>query len=133
MRAAPWSEPVREPEEIFLVDRVQQRDHRPLDDLVLQRGNRERALSSVRLGYVDAPTRQCPVRSPMDPIMQVLEPAPEACLVVPPRQPVHTRRGVTFECEERRSEQIDADVMEERGEPRLFSCLCDLPYAVQRL
>src|SRR6266581_5977436 len=36
MRAAPWPEPVREPEEVCLVDRVQQRDHRPLDDLVLQ-------------------------------------------------------------------------------------------------
>src|SRR5437879_4950502 len=64
MRAAPWSEPVREPEEILLVDRVQQRDHRPLDDLVLQRGDRERALSAIRLGYVNAPARQCPIRSP---------------------------------------------------------------------
>src|SRR5688572_13941175 len=121
MRAAPWSEPVTEPEEIFLVDRVQQRDHRPLDDLVLQRGDREWALSSVRLRYVNAPARQRPIRSPMDPIMQVPEPSPEVCLIVLPRQPIHTRRGVSFECEERRSEQIDVDVMEERGEPLLLS------------
>src|SRR6516164_8734197 len=44
MRAAPRPEPVREPEEVFLVDRVQQRGHRPLDDLVLDGGNRNRAL-----------------------------------------------------------------------------------------
>jgi len=36
MRAATGSESIREPEEVLLVDRVQQRDHRPLDDLVLQ-------------------------------------------------------------------------------------------------
>jgi hypothetical protein len=69
----------------------------------------------------------------MDPIMQILEPAPEVCLVVPPRQPIHTRRGVSFECKERRFEQIDADVVEEPGEPLLLPCLCDLPYAFQRL
>ena len=33
MLAAPWLEPIREPEEIFLVDRVQHLDHRALDDL----------------------------------------------------------------------------------------------------
>src|SRR6476620_12753484 len=133
MRAAPRSEPVAESEEVFLVDCVQQRDHRPLDDLVLQRGDRERALPSVRLGYVNAPARQRPIRSPLDPIMQVLEPAPEVCLVVPPRQPIHTRRGVFPELVERLSEEIDADVVEERGEPLLLPCLCDLPYAFQRL
>jgi Transposase domain (DUF772) len=36
MRAPPGSESIREPEEVFLVDRVEQRDRRPLDDFVLQ-------------------------------------------------------------------------------------------------
>ena len=57
VRAAPWSEPIREPEEVFLVDRVQQRGHRPLDDLVLQGRDRERTLPSVRPGYIDPPAR----------------------------------------------------------------------------
>jgi len=55
VRAASRPEPVRDSEEVFLVDRVQQRDHRPLDDLVLQGRNRERALPAVRFGYVDPP------------------------------------------------------------------------------
>ena len=38
MRLAPRSEPIREPEEVLLVDRVQHLHHRPLQDLVLQRG-----------------------------------------------------------------------------------------------
>src|SRR6266849_4837669 len=45
-------DPVREPEEILLVDRVQHLDHRTLDDLVLQRCDAERALPAVRLWYV---------------------------------------------------------------------------------
>jgi hypothetical protein len=32
-------EPVRESEEVFLVDRIEYRDHRALDDLVFQRGD----------------------------------------------------------------------------------------------
>ena len=55
VRAAPRPESVREPEEVFLVDRVQQRDHRPLDDLVLKGRDRERALPAIRLGDVDPP------------------------------------------------------------------------------
>ena len=47
VRAASGSESVREPEEVFLVDRVEHRDRRPLDDLVLQRGNRERTLFPI--------------------------------------------------------------------------------------
>src|SRR6516164_1892177 len=47
MRAAPRPESIREPEEVFLVDRVEHRCRRPLDDLVFQRSNSERALSSI--------------------------------------------------------------------------------------
>ena len=54
------SESVREPEEVFLVDRVQDSDSCPLDDLVLKGGNREWALPTVRFWYVDAPGRKGP-------------------------------------------------------------------------
>ena len=81
MLAALRSESVREPEEVFLVDRVQHRDSRPLDDLIFKGGDRERALPAVRLGYVDAPGRQGPIRSSMEPRMQIREIAIEVCLV----------------------------------------------------
>jgi hypothetical protein len=93
MRAAPWPEPVRDAEEVFLVDRTQQGDHRPLDELVLQRGDRERALPAVRFGYVDPPGWPCPIRSTLDPVMQVREIALEVCLVVLPTSH-HPRRSV---------------------------------------
>src|SRR6185295_9428661 len=50
MRAAPWPKPIRETEEIFLVDRVQHCKRCSLDDFVLQSGDREGALPPVRLG-----------------------------------------------------------------------------------
>src|SRR5258708_29196081 len=72
VRAASGPEPIREPKEIFLVDRAQHRSRGPLDDLVLKGGDRDRALPTIRLGYVNPPRRQCPIRSPMDAGMQVL-------------------------------------------------------------
>src|SRR5262245_55527864 len=73
MRAASWSESIRDSEEVFLVDRVRQCDPRPLDDLVLQSRDRKRTLPAIWLGYVDPPARQCPIRSTLDPVVQVLE------------------------------------------------------------
>jgi hypothetical protein len=68
----------------------------------------------------------------MDPCVQVLEPALEVCLVVLPGQAVHPRRGVLLGLEERLPEQVDADMVEERGEPFLLPLPCCLPYALQR-
>src|SRR5215471_7198728 len=133
MRAAPRPEPVRDAEEVFLVDRVQHRGHRPLDNLVFQGSDRERALSSVRLEYVNAPARQRPVHSPMDPVVQVLKLALEVCLVVRPRQSVHTRGGVLIKFVERLFQQVDADVVEKCSELLLLPFLCGFPYASQRL
>ena len=69
----------------------------------------------------------------MDPVVQVLEIALKVCLVVLPRQPVHARGGIRLEFEERLPEQVDAEVVEERGEPLLLPLPCGLPYALQRL
>src|SRR6516225_3438048 len=91
--AALGPEPVREAKEVFLVDRVQHRACRLLDDLVFECGNCERALLTISLRYVMSPRRQSPICSPMDPGVQVLDLAFEVCLVVLPCQPIHTRCG----------------------------------------
>jgi hypothetical protein len=88
MLTALRSEPVREPEEVFLVDRVQHRCHCPLDNLVLKRSNSERALSAIRLRYVPSSRWQCPICSPLDSRMQIHEPELEICLVALPCQSV---------------------------------------------
>jgi hypothetical protein len=48
--------------------------------------------------------------------MQISEVSVKVCFVGPPRQPVHAGCGIAFEREERLLEQIDAEVVEERGE-----------------
>ena len=48
--------------------------------------------------------------------MQVLDISLEAYLVVLPRQLIHTRRGILLGLVERLFEQVDVDVVEERGE-----------------
>jgi len=49
MLTAPKPEPVREAQEILLIDRVEHFRHCPLDDFVLQCGDTQRALAPVRL------------------------------------------------------------------------------------
>ena len=83
MRAASRPEAVAEAEEVFLVDRVQHVDHGALDDLVLQRRDRQRASTAVRLGYVDPPARRRPIRSARGPARA----GPRACARGPPRSP----------------------------------------------
>src|SRR4029077_18696288 len=61
------SEPVAEPEEVFLVDGVQHSRRRSLDDLVLECRNRQRTLFPISLRYVRPARWQCPVRSPVNP------------------------------------------------------------------
>src|SRR6516164_5479114 len=85
------------------------------------------------LGMYTPPRWQCPIPSPLDPMMQVLDIAFEVGLIVLPRQPIHPRGGILLQFEERRCEQLDTDVVEERGEPLLRSCPCGLPYAFQLL
>ena len=71
MRAAPGPEPVGEPEEVRLIYGVQHLDHRPLQDLVLQRSDPEPQQPPVRLRYVRPPRRPRPVCAPMDTSMKI--------------------------------------------------------------
>jgi hypothetical protein len=102
MLAASGPEPIRQSEEVLLVDRIQHHDDRALDYLVLQRGNRQRTLSPIRLRDEPPPGRLPPIRSPMDPVVQVLDPAIEVRLVVLPCQSVRSGGSVPPEGIERR-------------------------------
>jgi hypothetical protein len=88
---APRPESVREPEEVFLVDRTEHHDHRALDDFVFQGSDSQRALFAVLLQDEPSLDGQRPVRAASDSCVQTLEVALQFRLVVLPRQP-HPRR-----------------------------------------
>ncbi len=143
MRSASGPEPVREPEEVLLVDRVQHHNDRALDDLVFERSDRREPsahglvpwgpLPPVRLRDVHPAGGLRPVRSTMNTTMQIREPGLQFCLVVSPPHTVHARGGLALQRVKRQPERVGIDVVEERGEPRLLPLPCRLPYAVQRL
>ena len=83
VRATSGPEPVRDSEEVLLVDRVQQCDHRPLDDLVLQGRDRERALPAVLIRYEQPAATAVPDTLPAG----LSRAGPRACAQGPPRSP----------------------------------------------
>ena len=99
----------------------------PGTSLVLQGSNRQRPLSAVRLRYIRPAGRLRPVCSPVDPTVQVREPRLEVCLVVRPRQAIHTRGGISLQRVECHPQRIDVDVMQECGEPFLLPLPCGVP------
>ena len=69
MLAAPRPESIRKSKEIFLVDRIQHRNHRSLEKLILQRRDTQRSLSPIGFRDIPTPTGQCAVRAPVNPSM----------------------------------------------------------------
>jgi len=69
----------------------------------------------------------------MDPGVQISETVLEISSIGPPRDAIDTRGGIAPEREERFPEQIDAHVVEERGEPLLLPQLSCFPYTAERL
>ena len=133
VRAAPRPEAIAEAEEVFLVDHVQHHARGPLDELVFESRDRQRALLAVGLGDEPSAGGQRAIAAPMNPSMQILDAILEVRLVVLPHQPVHTGGGIALEREERGPEQVGGEVVEERGEPFLLLMPCGLPYTVQSL
>jgi len=108
--AALWAEPVREAEEVLLVDRVQHLDDRALDDLVLHRGDPERAHAPVGLGDERSSRSLRPVRSSMQSCVKLEEVVLES-LAVLPRDTVDARSRATGQGPVRGVKAIDGDVV----------------------
>ena len=96
MLATPGPEPVAEAQELRLIDRRQDDDHRRLDDLVLQRRDAERPLSAVRLRYVRPARRQRPVRAGVDAPVEIGEGSLEILRVLFPGHRIDPRRRSSF-------------------------------------
>src|SRR4029077_16870992 len=133
MLASPWSEPIRITEKVRFVDSIQHLDRRALDDLVFQRRNSERSLPPVGLGDIHSTHWLRSVRSSLQPFGKVLEIPLQFFSVVPPRLPVHARRGFLLQTEVSHAQRFQVvDVAQKRREPQLPILLCCLTYPLQR-
>lgn len=107
---APQAEPVREAEEVRLVDGVQH----------LHRSDPERPLPPVGFGDVHSASRLRSIRSALQPIRQVLEIGLQRLIVVPPPLPIHTEGGFPLQREVGRAQYVRiVSVVQECREPRL--------------
>ncbi len=131
MRAAPGSEPVRETKKIRLINSVQHLDHRPLQDLVLQRSDPERPKPPVRFRDEHPPSRLRPIRPSMNPGMQIAKVRFEISPVVPPRHPVDPRSSARADRPVRLPQTVDGHVMKKRGEPHILVLTRHLAHTIQ--
>src|SRR5258706_13212715 len=115
--ATPWPESIGEPEEVFVVDSVETRLDRLLDDFVLQAQNAQRPFRAISLRNVGSPGRTRSVTAPVHLVVQALQLLFEVLSVGLPRHTVDTRRGVPFERKVALLQEIDGDVMQQRSEP----------------
>ena len=97
MLTACWAEPIREPEEVYLIDLIENHDHCTLDDFVLQRRDTQRSLPPVRFRNEPSPNGLRPIPAAADIPMQLLKNFIELGFVVLPRYTVHTWSNLTFE------------------------------------
>ena len=92
-------EPIGEADEVFLVDRLQHRHDRLLDDLVLQAPDAQRALGAVRLRNVAPLGRARSIAAFVNPFVQVFEFIVEIFSVGLPRHAVDAGRSVSHKRE----------------------------------
>src|SRR5271165_6385118 len=133
MLASPWSKPVRKSAKVRFVNGIQHLDRRALDDLVFQRRNSERSLPPVGLGDIHPTHRLRSIRSSLQPFGKVLEIYFQLLAVVPPRLPIHARRGFPLQSEVGHAQRFQVvDVVQKRREPQLLILSCCLTYPLQR-
>ena len=78
----------------------------------------ERPQPPIGFRDVHPPRRPRPVRTPVNPSMEICEVVLQLQPVIRPRDPVHPGRSLGLQHPIRRPQTIDINVVQERGEPR---------------
>ena len=124
------SEPVAEPQELRLVDRRQDRNHRRLDDLIFQCSNAERPLSAICLWNISPARWQRSIRSRLDARVEVREILLKAFRVSV--QVISSTPGAA-DFLKKLAADIDGEVMQERRQLVLSVPVDGFSYAGLRL
>lgn len=131
MQAATGSKSVREAFEVDLINLIENRHHSLLNDFVLQRCDAQRALPPVGLRYIDSSRRSCPIRSMVYPAVKIRKPTFQPGFILLPHHPIYSGRCLPLQCEKAVPDQVQAQVVEQNGEPFLLPYRCCLPHTVQ--
>ncbi|AME28708.1 hypothetical protein AXG89_33550 (plasmid) [Burkholderia sp. PAMC 26561] len=94
MLTASLSKPVREPEEVLLIDCAQYRGYGLLHNLIFQRCNPQRTQLAVRFRNANPSGRLCTVGTRMNLPVQFVYAPIKMALVVVPRYSVHACRSL---------------------------------------
>src|SRR5215472_4575762 len=133
MLAAPRAKAIREAEKVFLVNLVEDGGHSLLDNLVLQRRDPQRTLSSVSFLYIDSSGWHRSIGSAMNSAMQVDESILHAGFILLPGNPVHSRCRFPLQRVKALPQQIDGQMVEQGSELHLLMFPCCFPHACQSL
>ena len=120
MRAASRPKPVRKAPKVHLVNLIEDGHHRLLDDLVFQRRDAQRTLPSVFFRDVHSPRGLRPIRSPVNPVLQIDQPILQTFLVLLPPDAIHSRRRVPLQRVVALPQQIGGQMVQQGGEPFLL-------------
>ena len=96
MLAAPRTKSIREAEEVLLINLVEDGDHCVLDDFVFQCGDPERTFPSVAFLDVDPSRWKRPIRTAMQPTVQIGKPTLQPGFILLPCHPIHARCSLAF-------------------------------------
>src|SRR5712664_728704 len=95
MRAATGPETVRKAFEVDLIDLVEDRHHRLLNDFVLQSSDAQRTLPPIGLRNIDSSRGLCSIRSTVHPTVQIDKSIFQSGFILLPRHAIDSRRGLT--------------------------------------
>src|SRR5712691_3854684 len=133
VRAAPRPEPIRKALEVHLINLIENGHHSLLDDFVLQRRDAQRTLPPVSLRYIDSSRGLCPVRTTVNPAVQIGKPTLQPDFVLFPPHAIHPGRSLSLQRVEAVPEQIHAQMVEQSREPFLSPFPCCLTHTTQSL
>jgi hypothetical protein len=125
--AASGPKPVRKPEEILLVDRIEYCDHGPLDNLVFQRCYPQRPIS-IPFRNELPPRGQRPIGAALHARMQIHQSNFQGLLVLLPCQAIHSRSRIPLEPGKGRPQHINGHMVQQSGEPLLLLLPCSFSY-----
>src|SRR5215467_9998020 len=124
MLTAPWPEAIRETPKILLINLIEDCDDGLMDNLVLQRRNPERPLSTIRFRDIHSSRWLRSVSAAVNPAVQIDKPTFQPGLILLPSDTVHSWSGLTLQGVKAIPEQCDCQMVKQGGELPLLPFPC---------